>query len=166
MSGGGNFICRICYCPQTKFAKVIFLHPVVCSMGGERRSLASQHAPGRELAYHHAPGRWVCFPAYIGKGGFCIQGGLPTRGGRLHPWGSPSGEQCASGGIGLTGGGVDPPGLNTGELGQTPFPRYMGYYGIRSTSGRYPSYWNEFLFINIVASTVLTLRKHYIQWPF
>ena len=25
-------------------------------------------------------------------------------------------------------------------------PRCMGYYGIRSTSGRYASYWNAFLF--------------------
>ena len=31
-------------------------------------------------------------------------------------------------------------------VGQTPPPpRYMGYYGIRSTSERYASYWNAFL---------------------
>ena len=26
-----------------------------------------------------------------------------------------------------------------------PLPRYTGYYGIRSTSGQYASYWNAFL---------------------
>ena len=34
--------------------------------------------------------------------------------------------------------------------GQTP-PPPAGYYGIRSTSGRYASYWNVFLF-NIISS--------------
>ena len=34
-----------------------------------------------------------------------------------------------------------------GGLGRPlPPPRYMGYYGIRSTSGRYASYWNAFLY--------------------
>ena len=37
------------------------------------------------------------------------------------------------------GGGVHP----GGGVGQTP----IGYYGLRSTSGRYASYWNAFLFI-------------------
>ena len=34
-----------------------------------------------------------------------------------------------------------------GERGwaDTSPPRYMGYYGIRSTSDRYASYWNAFL---------------------
>ena len=45
MSGGGNFICRIYYLPQTKFAKVMFLHISVCARGWGR-SLASQHTLG------------------------------------------------------------------------------------------------------------------------
>ena len=58
------------------------------------------------------------------------QGGLrPGGDGGLH----------AGGEGGLHPGG----GLHRG--GQTPFPP-MGFYGIRSTSGRYASYWNAFLF--------------------
>ena len=38
-------------------------------------------------------------------------------------------------------------GLHPGRgVGRSPPPRYMGYYGIRSTSGRCASYWNAFLF--------------------
>ena len=37
-------------------------------------------------------------------------------------------------------------GLQPGGVGQTyPFP--IGYYGIRSTSGLYASYWNAFFFL-------------------
>ena len=36
-------------------------------------------------------------------------------------------------------------GLHPG-IGQTPPPRNMVYYGVRSTSGRCVSYWNAFLF--------------------
>ena len=45
---------------------------------------------------------------------------------------------CLSTGVCLfTGGGYSTP---------PPLPRYMGYYGIRWTSGRYASYGNAFLF--------------------
>ena len=37
---------------------------------------------------------------------------------------------------------ADPPGCRP----PPPAKRYTGYYGIRSTSGRYASYWNAFLF--------------------
>ena len=36
-------------------------------------------------------------------------------------------------------------GVDTPPLVDTPNP--LGYYGIRSTSGRYASYWNAYLFI-------------------
>ena len=39
-------------------------------------------------------------------------------------------------------------------LGRPP-PRHMEYYGIRSTSGRYVSYWNAFLFNHIFKAIVL-----------
>ena len=42
-------------------------------------------------------------------------------------------------------GGVWRGAASGGVGGQTP---HIGYYGIRSTSGRYASYWNAFLFIN------------------
>ena len=39
-------------------------------------------------------------------------------------------------------------GVSTHPLGELlPLPRYMGYYGIRSTSRRYAFYWNAFLFL-------------------
>ena len=60
----------------------------------------------------------------------------------LHPKGSASGR------------GLHPWGLPTHcrvclwWVGQTAQdPRYMGYYGIRSTSRQYASYWNAFLFV-------------------
>ena len=79
----------------------------------------------------------VGFPACITghmTRGVCIQGGLPTRRGVciLRGWtdspGSVYREVC------IQRGWADPP------------PRYMGYYGIWSTSGRYASYWNVFFF--------------------
>ena len=42
---------------------------------------------------------------------------------------------------------ADPP---TNADTPPPPPRYMGYYGIRSTSGRYASYWNAFLFCKVL----------------
>ena len=67
--------------------------------------------------------------------GVCIQGGLPTR----QEGGS------ASSGVGQTPLGLSTGGLHPEGLGRSP-PRYMGYYGIWSTSGRYASYWNASLF--------------------
>ena len=48
---------------------------------------------------------------------------------------------------------ADPPGCgppnadspSPGRIQHPPPPRYMGYYGIRPTDGRYASYWNAFL---------------------
>ena len=87
--------------------------------------------------------------------GFCIQGeGVCIQWGRdLHPW------QSACRGLGR------PPGLPTGmifilgggEVGRPP--RYMGYYGIRSTRERYTSYWNAFLFAN--SSVMVVYEKFF-----
>ena len=65
----------------------------------------------------------------------CIQGGLPPGGG------SASRRGLCLQGVCLHGG------LHPLEVGPDPPPRYMGYYGIRSTSRRYASYWNAFLFL-------------------
>ena len=48
------------------------------------------------------------------------------------------------------GGGLHPRGVE-----QTP----PGYYGIRSTSGRYTSYWNAFLFMTIFFAFNLNFVK-------
>ena len=90
MSGGGNFICSICSCPQTKFAKVIFLHPAVCSMGGGREGvwLLSMHREGSCPAIMHQEGG-VASQHTLGRGdsaskGVCLQGeGVCIHGG-LH----------------------------------------------------------------------------------
>ena len=65
--------------------------------------------------------------------------------GSLHPGGLHLGwfasrGVCIQEGSASTGGPGDPVGLGRP-------PRYMGYYGIRSTSGWYASYWNLFLFV-------------------
>ena len=59
-------------------------------------------------------------------------GGLPL--GRLYPGGGLLGEGFCPGGYAIQGGWAD-----------SPPPKKIGYYGIRSTSGRYASYWNAFL---------------------
>ena len=64
----------------------------------------------------------------------------------LHPGGS------ASGGSASRGGWADPP------------PRYMGYYGIQSTSGRYASYWNAFLFL--YDSSYVRCQHDFGEWAF
>ena len=57
--------------------------------------------------------------------------------------------------------GVCIPGLPTGGsasggVGQIAAPhRYMDYYGIRLTSGRYASYWNVFLSMVVFGSSVV-----------
>ena len=71
-----------------------------------------------------------------GSGGFqaCITGHM-TRG--VLPRGVCIGGVCIQEGVCLQGG-------SAGGWAD-PLPRYMGYYGIRSTSGQYASYWNAFL---------------------
>ena len=77
----------------------------------------------------------VCITGHMREGlppggsasrGVCLQGGLP-------PGGLPPGV-CLQGGV-------------CNHVGQTPYQRYMWYYEIQSTSGRYSSYWNVFLFV-------------------
>ena len=86
--------------------------------------------------------------------GVCLQGGLPTGGsayggvvsiqGVCLQEGSAYGGS-ASGGLHRVGGSASWGGVCIQE-GWAKTPTYMGYYGIRSTRGRYASYWNAFLF--------------------
>ena len=69
--------------------------------------------------------RGVCIKGGSASGGFCMWG-------VLHPGGGSVSGGSASGGLGRP-------------------PRY---HGIRSTSGRYASYWNAFLFL-------MSLADHY-----
>ena len=76
------------------------------------------------------------------------QEGSTSRGGGLHPEGSAPGE---------------------GSLGRPLPQRYMGYYGIRSTSGRYASYWNASLLTTVFLLfnshpliSALTMRMYWI----
>ena len=119
---------------------------------------------------------WVCIHGGLSRG-VCIQGGVSIQGdlhrggsawGSLHTggsaWGvasrlslSPGGvclEGFASRGIciggGLPGGVYIQGGLPRGvciERGVGQIPSPIRYYGILSTSGRYTSYWNAFLFL-------------------
>ena len=50
-------------------------------------------------------------------------------------------------GLGVWGLGL---GLGVGGWGLGPL-RYIGYYGMRSTTGQYATYWNVFLFNKIFA---------------
>ena len=83
------------------------------------------------------------------------QGGL-HRGGSESGGGLHSGNVCLTSPVGLWGRG-------RGGVGHTsPPPRYMGYYGIQSTSGRYASYWNAFL-LHVLNSYLLKLRNLFIK---
>ena len=72
--------------------------------------------------------------------GVCIQGGLPTA--ILHPGGVCLQEVCIQEKVCIQRGVC----IQVGWA--DPFP--IRYYGIRSTSGRYTSYWNAFLSNNFV----------------
>ena len=85
------------YRPQTKLAKVMFLH------------LSVSHSVHVGEGGLHPGGSASTQGVYIHPGGFCIQGGSESRGFYIQ--------------------------------GRSP----MGYYGMRSTSGRYAFYWNAFL---------------------
>ena len=76
----------------------------------------------------------VCHSVHRGRGW------LPSMHHRLHDRGVCLQGVCIQGGLGRP----PPPGLPLGG-GKAPM-RYMEYYGIWSTSGRYASSWNAFLF--------------------
>ena len=99
------------YRPQTKFAKIMFLHLSVSH---------SVHRGGGVPGQVHPPGTY-----------------LPPLG-RHTPWAHtlPPGR--------YTPGQVHPTGRYTPRAG-TP-PGQAVHAGIRSTSGRYASHWNAFLF--------------------
>ena len=69
--------------------------------------------------------------------GICLStgGGLASQNQKLHD----QGASASSRGVCIRRG------LHPGRGLDRPPSRYMGYYGIRSTSGRYASYWNAFL---------------------
>ena len=69
--------------------------------------------------------------------------------------GSTSGVRSASGGFAYRRGFLYPRGLGR------PPPRYMGYYGIRSTSVRYASYWNAFFCKTMVVIIYKTTKAKY-----
>ena len=114
-------------------AKVIFLHlSVIHSLhrGGLPQCMLGYHPPGPDTppTRHHPPGTDT----------------PPTRHppdetppGSRPPWEQPSPL------------GADPP-HQTPPPGADPPPREADS-SIRSTSGRYASYWNAFLFVNSVA---------------
>ena len=56
---------------------------------------------------------------------------------------TPPPRSAYRGAVCIQGGWADPP------------PRYMGYYEIRSTSGRYASYWSAFLLLIITETEQL-----------
>ena len=103
-------------------------------------------------------------------GTVCIQGeglhpgkgGLHPGGRGLHPRGSAIRGACIQG-VSIqwsTSGGLHLGSLHPGgsASGRIPHPlRYMGYYGVRSESGRYASYWNAFLLQKSVADTGFSL---------
>ena len=119
-----SFISKDFYRPQTKFGQGnIFTGVSLSGGGGGLPACSTGHMTGGSAS-------WGLHP---GGGGVCIQG---DEG--LHPggWAVPPSHVC------LWGGSDRRPPLHP--------QKYMGYYRIRSTSGRYASYWNAFLFIFLI----------------
>ena len=91
----------------------------------------------------------VCHSVHGSWGGVhgipaCISGHMTTDG--LPPVGGSASRGVCLQTVCIQGVGQIPQVcLRVGGCGQSPPPRYMGYYGIRSRSGRYASYWNAFL---------------------
>ena len=128
-----NFLYLTCscnfYCPQTKFAKVMFLHLVCHSVQGGGWGLR-----GRVCAWQGACAWW---------GGACMAGGMCGRVGgmcsRGHAW---WGAYMV--GVCMTGGHVWQGGVHAMHA---PTRHYdIG----RSMRGRYASYWNAFLFLKLI----------------
>ena len=125
------------YRPQTKFAKVMFLHLSV-SHSVHRGEYLGQvpprqvHPQGRYTPQAGTPpSRYTPWQVHPQAG--TPQAGTPPK--QVHPLGR------------YTPGQVHPPGRHTPpgtNPGQVPPP--SRYYEIRSMSGRYASYWNAFLF--------------------
>ena len=91
----------------------------------------------------YSQGQGVGFPACTGKG----EGSASRAVGYLHPGGGDM--HPGKRGVCIQGAGRSASmgrGSASGEGWADPPPRYMGYYGIRSTSRRYASYGNAFLF--------------------
>ena len=94
----------------------------------------------------------VCIQGGLHLGRFCIPrwGGSASRGSTsregLHPGGRGVYIQAGSASGGSASRGSVSRGSASRGVGQTALPT-LGYYGMQSTSGRYASYWNAFLFI-------------------
>ena len=138
------------YRPQMKFVKVMFsqvsVHGGGCipactgqgccvypSMHWAGVLCVSQHALGREGVSQHALARVCVYPNMHWAGGVCLGPGV-------YPGGVCSGGVCLVWGVCLWGVSAQ------GVWGMVDTPLPAKYYGIWSTSRRYASYWNVFLF--------------------
>ena len=118
-----------------------------------------------EVGFPACTGKGFGFPVYTGNGG-CVFGGSASRGRGLRPgggrgsasrWGEGICIQVGGRGsafrgrvVCIQGEGPASSGVCFQGVGQTPPPqRYVGYYGIRSKSRWYTSYWNAFLLVNV-----------------
>ena len=137
------------YRPQTKFAKVMFLHLSVILLGGGHACMAGGHA---------------CMAGGMCGRGCVWQGGMHGRG---HAWhgGVCGREACMSGGMCCRGacmaGGCAWVGGMHGRGACMPhMPPDTMRYG-QSMRGWYASYWNAFLF---TCASVLSLQRR--KWYF
>ena len=117
------------YRPETKFAKVRFLHVSVCPQGG---GCVWQGAHAWQGDLH---GR-----GHVWQGGICGKGSMIGRA-CMHDMVACMAGGCAWQGVCMAGGVHCRGHVWQGGMAQIP----PGRYEIRSMSGRYASYWNAFL---------------------
>ena len=151
------------YRPQTKFAKVMFSQLSVCPQGGGLPHCMLGYTPDRYTPWAvHPPGRytpWAGTPPRAGTppGRYTPWVGIPLAGtppSRYTPWAdTPLPSAC-----------WDTHPAAQCMLGYTP-PVHAGIHpravhpGIRSTSGRYASHWNAFLFFSLFDAGEERYRK-------
>ena len=149
----GTFQRLFCYCPQTKFAKVMFLQVSVCPQGEACVAHGGGHVWQRGMHGRGACMAGVCMAGGMCGWGVCMAGGACVVGACMaggcvwlgdmawqrgwHSWqgGMHGGGACVAGGIPSTGGGG----------GMCCHRQYRILRDTVNLSGRYASYWNAFL---------------------
>ena len=144
----GLLLIGCCYRPQRSWGKVIFSEAHVKNSVHGGACLAGGHAWQGDMHGRGHAWRVVCVAG--GMCGGCIVGGMHGRG---HAW---QRGICVAGGC--MAGGVH----GRGHACHTHHPPHTMRYG-RSMRGRYASYWNAFLLVNVSTTYKQRIKLYVIR---
>ena len=133
------------YRPQTKFAKVMFLHVSVCSRGGGSTWAGTPLGPGTPSGQVPPVTRYTPLGRYTPRDQVHPLAWAGTPRDQVHPlaWAGTLRDQVHPPGQAHLRDQVHPLGRYTPQTRYTP--RGSACWEIWTTSGRYTSYWNAFL---------------------